>query len=387
MCGASMREGDRDTGWHNRVAIMPQRIATGVLTSAIEAAIAYLQRSIGSAGVFRYKLDPNEPGEGFEGQYNLIRHAGVACCLLDHALRCQDARSVQTGEAALLYLLRQQGDVVMESGRCRAIFDKDVAKLGATALASVALGFAIRNGLAVGDGEDAELFGRYLMSQQNDDGRFNSLYFRHGQDFRVFESIYYPGETILALSTLADVTHTEELAESAVRGALFLARRYAQLPVDELPADHWLLIAIEDLEAQGFHSQELCWCASRIAAGIVRAKNAGPESETYATWGSDEGFCQAATRAEGLGAAAKLAYQHGFVSEAKELSVVLEQAVLHCLRCQVLGRNKNGSPADGFGGFTRVRGGGVIRMDYVQHGIGALYAALDVRQRLFPEGR
>ena len=63
-----------------------------------------------------------------------------------------------------------------------------------------------------------------------------------------FESLYYPGEATLRLTMLYEADHDEKwLATAAMKGVSQLVVSRRTVAKAKLPADHWLMIAIDRL--------------------------------------------------------------------------------------------------------------------------------------------
>jgi hypothetical protein len=355
------------------------------IENAIATALAFLVRFCNQEGMFRYKIDLRRPAERQDGRYNLIRHAGVVCCLFTLGQKSGDQDILGAGRRGLEYGLRFRKEVELEGKASCAIFSDDIVKLGATGLTLAALTLKNSGDLSSEEVSIAEALGDYLISQQEESGRFRSLYFKDMKDFRPFESEYYPGEAILALSMLAHCTKAEKYRTAAVRGAQWLAEKYSRLPLDRIPADHWLLIAIEHLDSVERTSPALSQCAARIAEAILSSARCDQDRK-YIFWDAKRSLCPAATRAEGLGAAVKLAFRHGFIKDACRLFWVLERAVAHILTCQVGERHIEIRPElEAMRGvFVKAPGSNRVRMDYIQHAVGAASVLLEARALLAP---
>src|SRR5262249_25267739 len=146
---------------------------------------------------------------------------------------------------AMMKWVRVQKDHNFEA----IVYEKEVAKLGASALATIAI---LKHREVTGEDrwmDHAEAFARFLLYQQQENGRFDSKYFFGNPSSENFESIYYPGEAILALTRMQAV-HPEDpqWERTASLGAKWLITvRDAGKKIPELTHDHWLLIATNEL--------------------------------------------------------------------------------------------------------------------------------------------
>src|SRR6185503_18126721 len=125
----------------------------------------------------------------------------------------------------------------------------DDAVLGATGLGVVALLAA--DGLEPGaiPASTLRALGRFLVFMQRPDGSFNSTYNASTGPTNRFDSLYYPGEAILALAQLAAWDHEARWRDAAMRGIRYLATSRAGQ--SDVPSDNWALVATQELLEQG----------------------------------------------------------------------------------------------------------------------------------------
>jgi len=160
------------------------------------------------------------------------------------------------------------------AGFAAVVSPDEEAKLGGAALALLALvelHEAGGGGVLDGSAWDGQLprLARFLLFQQGEDGRFASKYFYGEPDPEPFESIYYPGEAILALMRLHQLDREPRWLAAARRGADWLIDvRDAGKSTRDLPHDHWLLMALEELHDETGDERYLEH-AERIAGAIV----------------------------------------------------------------------------------------------------------------------
>jgi hypothetical protein len=254
------------------------------------------------------------------------------------------------------------------------VYEYGVAKLGATALAVVAL---VKHIEVTGDAKwmnHAVKLGRFLLLQQQKDGRFESKYFFDREKEGSFESIYYPGEAVLALTRLQLIAASEDgWAGAAERGVEWLVNvRDAKRQDADLPHDHWLLIAMNELYPLTRNQKHLAH-VKRIADSIVKAQRM---SSDYPDWiGSyynPPRSTPTATRAEGLVAMWYLAGKAHLPRDA--YLETLKRAAAFQMRCQINSTNNLYLPRPdvALGGFRRALDDWEIRIDYVQHDISSL---------------
>lgn len=347
-------------------------------------ALDYLASSVLETGYFVYRRNI-ESGLVSTLNYNLIRHAGCTLALLE----ATDSENTRHGDSALRALntcLAYRRSTNSGDDSCLAIVENGTAKLGATALCLAALVEQLKIDQKDSRSQSeahqiARAFGNHLLAQQDGDGRFQSLCFLESKP-RPFESLYYPGEAILALTRLAHITGLERYLDGARKGATYLAKQYVKREPEDLPADHWLMLAIGELDFL-LPDELLRETVVRLGEAIaISATVTDDESEAF--WGPDARLCPAATRAEGLGVAVKIALRIGHSDKAFKLLKLLEQTLAFCLSCQVNEANSLAWPNAqvALGGFRDSWKKPLVRIDYVQHGIGAINALLGARREL-----
>lgn len=355
------------------------------LLASVVAGAEYLLRHQRPDGNFGYNYLAKE--DAYDDDYNLLRHAGTCYALLEvyQATGREDfLTAARRGIEALLEHVRgprpEDADAAFEA----IVSPDEEAKLGGAALAILAL---VEHQRATGDSRwqaQAERLARFLLFQQREDagnvGRFHSKYFYGPPDPEPFESIYYPGEAILALARLSRLSGRPEHLEAARRGAAWLVEvRDADKSTADLPHDHWLLMALAELDEL---TGEARWRshAERIARAIVEAQRL---SSSHPDWiGSfydPPRSTPTATRAEALVAMVRLADRSGLSAE-PYLAALRRMAVFQ-LRCQLTPESAMylARPDRAVGGFRRSLTDWEIRIDYVQHNLSAL---LGLRARL-----
>src|SRR5262245_65377596 len=90
---------------------------------------------------------------------------------------------------------------------------------------------------------------------QRKDGSFDSRYRVKVEDPHGIASLYYPGEAMLGLMRLYRLNGDKRLLEASRRGARFLID--SQRKLEKLPADAWLMQALEDRKSTRLNSSHL----------------------------------------------------------------------------------------------------------------------------------
>jgi hypothetical protein len=348
---------------------------------SLRAAVGYLCRRCGPTGRFDYLYDCRT--DEIRQSYNLLRHAGTTmelCRLVGSAFDEGDLRP--TAERSWAYL--QTFVVGCERGgvQCACLVEEGIAKLGGTALALMALTERGRTGQA--SDSDRALSTRlaaYLGSQQRESGEFIcKAHFASGEEIP-FKSAYYPGESILALCAAFRMTGESTYLERAVRGIHFLLSPHS----DEAPdgsqfSDHWIMKSIAELDVLS-PGPEWGQHMRRLSIPLVESAQAHPGS-----WLADAPTAAIATRLECLCAALTIELRHGDRAHALALVNVILAGLAVCYERQV---GNDGAPfrsnSNAHGGFVRSLLHSTVRIDYVQHVIGASIGLIE--QLFIPDFR
>ena len=313
--------------------------------------------------------------DSVDDDYNLLRHAGACYALSELAGATGDERYSQAARRGIEALLETAAPPKPE--HAQADFEAIVspgqeAKLGGAALAILAI---LEYQRASGDETllgRARSLARFLVHQQEASGRFHSKYFYGAPDPEPFESIYYPGEAILALTRLHRVDQDELWLKTARQGADWLIKvRDSGKTVEELPHDHWLLMGLDELQL--LTGDELYASHSaKIAQAIVGAQRRQSRNVDWiGSFYDPPRSTPTATRAEGLVASYRLARRLG-ADVRPQLEALMRMAAFQ-RRCQFSPENTLYLPRPdrALGGFRRSLTHWEIRIDYVQHNLSA----------------
>lgn len=351
----------------------------------------YLRSHQNADGSFVYSYNPKRHEE--DDDDNLLRRAGTCFSLVqlhrvDRETPHLDSDGAQPsylevarrGLAALLDDYTRPIDWLGEDGKVEALVSPgDELKLGGSALLLLAL---MEYQAVSGDRQwqvRAQNLARYLASQQEEDGHFISKISITGKRFD-FESGYYPGEAILALTRLHEMDGDRRWLDVAVRGADWLIEvRDAGKETSQLAHDHWLLMGLEALfrlrgdAAHGAH-------AGRIAQAIVEAQRLDHRHlDWVGSFYDPPRSTPTATRGEALVAMVALTHQkqqdpRPYVEALLRMAAFQRRCQLNDVSAMYLQR-----PDLAVGGFRRSLTHYEIRIDYVQHNISSL---LGLRQIL-----
>jgi hypothetical protein len=308
-------------------ALLPEPPVTGErLVAAAALGGRYLVTHQNGDGRFDYEIDASTGMS--TGGYNILRHAGTTYALLQlHRQRASigsaddlDAALLSAGDQGLQWLTTRTEDDPHDASRA-FVEDGKKVKLGGSALALLAMveRLAIPNP-PPGLRETAGKLARFLVAQQDENGRFASYatpspdHVDEGRD-----SIYYPGEAVLALARFdaiaGDDAHPWRAA--AEHGARYLVNdRHRALGLRvRVPVDAWLVLAIEELDREQGRGRladddELLAHAQRITRQIMREMHTAntvplPMRGARADYGFGS-LISIGSRMEALGAAAAL---------------------------------------------------------------------------------
>lgn len=342
----------------------------------------YLRRHQEADGSFDYAYAPKR--DEVDDDDNLLRRAGTCYSLIElHRAAPAETQGefgqptfLEVARRGLAALLDRHTQAValpgMEPSVEAVISPGDELKLGGSALLALAL---VEYQNVSGDSgwlPRVQNLARFLVSQQEEDGHFVSKISLEGRRFD-FESGYYPGEAILALTRLHRLDGDPRWLEVARRGADWLIQvRDGDKTTAELAHDHWLLMALDALdelsgdEVYGQH-------AGRIAQAILDAqRKTAPHLDWVGSFYDPPRSTPTATRAEALVAMHRLARRQGRATR-PYLESLLRMAAFQ-RRCQLdeVSAMYLPRPDLAVGGFRRGLTHFEIRIDYVQHNVSAL---------------
>jgi hypothetical protein len=386
--------------------------------AAAERGFAWLQRAQKADGSFRYCYYPYADRYS-TSKYNIVRHAGTAFSLFGH-LRLTGteggaaaAASFRAGERALDYLKT----VAVEDKRFRFTYvpDGKRIKLGAAALALVALCERERAG---GDDSNRKLMSslaRFILNQQTPEGEFLSHYDAvKGKPIKKFVSLYYPGEALLGLLRLYKLTGKtdKELLASCHRGAAYLIKFERRQAMDNLekrvkageiyPPDAWFMQALEELievDPKPDYARHLFNLADCMTAGQFTAVGGKKPAWGEATMFPDllgaidesdpPSACATGARCEGLVSALRVARKLKKKSNARIYAKALGLSARFVAQNQYHAHNAYplASPAKAMGGFRLGPLNCSIRIDYVQHCSAFLLEWSKLQEEPAPGGR
>ena len=352
------------------LAATRQDVTRARLTTAARSGGDYLLRMQRPDGSFHYYYNAAE--DRFEQRtYNMVRHAGTALSLLELYSSTRDIRYLDAGRRAARFLETRFHPVPGRDAMYVLDYDRK-AKLGANGLALVALTKLLALDPKSNARATSQRLANLILMLQRKDGSFHTRYRLQPNDPAGIASLYYPGEAILGLARLYDVTRDKRLLVAARRGADFLIA--SQRAMRTLPADAWLMQALEALYNIG-HEKHYAEHALALAGAMISEQYTDEDSDGYAG-GFGPGpprVTPAASRAEGLVAAYRLARSSGD-ARASSIAAALKASARFQLTQQFTSENNASArnPARAAGGFFEGSTEPFVRIDFVQHNISSL---------------
>jgi hypothetical protein len=345
-------------------AVGPARIA-----GAVDNGARYLLRSLQPDGRFTYSYFADS--DSTEDTYNIVRHAGTVYALLSW-LRERNAGSEAEGvRPAITYLSRAVGACDGQSGRPLCVVEDGRTKVGANALAILALVeferlthdttySAVATGLA-----------ERLVSIQSTTGQFRN----HVAPYPVSVTdepstvVYYDAQASLALAVLGAHMGDRRLLESAGRGIRWAVYRGTSDVLDDVHQYHWLLYAI-DAWHTALQDTTFVAPARTMVDRIVRSQRTWTlRPADIGTYGNDHGSAVTATKIEGL-----MAAHHTFrqAKDARYATLARRSAQLGAhvlLDAQITPDDLLSirNPGRALGGVGATPNNPHVRIDYVQH--------------------
>lgn len=354
---------------------------------ARDAAAGYLVRHLSKSGRFDYL----RRHKGSKKKYNLLRHAGAIYSLLQYNAQQGSPEVEEAILRASRYLKAEYIRAPADQPELLAAFSRPVeegvvagtAKLGGAGLALIALCGSHQIDKSVVTLKELQALGAFIVFMQKEDGSFHSKYIEKVGYDRKFNSLYYPGEAMLALTKLYEIDKDKRWLEAGLKTAKQLVS--SREGVDRPPADHWMMIAgspllnlYEDIEIPPIAQEDLRDHLGLLGRNMMKAqrrhrKTAMPQER--GRFGRESRSTPTATRLEGM--ISLLQIQRSVSEEEPGLPEAIQAGLAFLLRCQIkeAGSNHGGMPRS----CAHTAGQGKrdleIRIDYVQHYLSALLSA------------
>ena len=346
-----------------------------MLLEAARAGGDYLVRMQKPDGSFHYYYDA--ASDRFESRrYNIIRHAGATLSLLELYKTTGGARYLESARRAVKFLKTRFRRAPARNTIYVLDFDGK-AKLGASGLALVVLATQVRFDPKFADRKSATGLAHQILAMQRKDGSFETRVRIQENDPSSPDSLYYPGEAMLGLIRLFALNHDKQLLQAAKRAADFLIE--SQRKLDSLPADAWLMQALEALHSVD-HEKKYADHIIALAEAIIADQYTAADREDYGGFGPGAPRATpTASRAEGLVAAYRVARSIND-PRASKIAASLQASAGFQLTQQFTSRNSKSLPnsSRAAGGFRESLTSMRVRIDFVQHNISSLLGIADV---------
>ena len=334
----------------------------------------YIVRVQKADGSFFYYYDA--ASDRFESRrYNIIRHAGATLSLLELYKATGRARYLESARRAMRFLKTRFRRAPARNTIYVLDFDGK-AKLGANGLALVVLATQVELDPKFSDRKSATGLANQILAMQRKDGSFETRVRIQEDDPSGPDSLYYPGESMLGLIRLFAMNHDTKLLQAAKRAADFLIE--SQRKLDSLPADAWLMQALEALYSIG-REKKYADHTIALAEAMIAEQYAEPENYAGGFGPGPPRATPAASRAEGLVLAYRIARS---ISDprASKIAASLEASARFQLAQQFTSRNSESlpNPSRAAGGFRESLASMRVRIDFVQHNISSLLGIADV---------
>jgi hypothetical protein len=362
------------------------------LLGATQAAALYLRGMVHPDGQLTYRIEL-KTGKSVSS-YNIVRHAGAIYALCQFETKFHDPQTQDAIIRASQFLLSSSVFALPEfnaSGESMsAVFSIPTvshdaslihAPLGATGLGLVALLKAEEIVPGIISAENLNRLGNFLVFMQNKDGSFYDVYAPKGGRKKTVNSLYYPGETIYALTLLYKKDHNPKWLKSAINGMNYLAQSRANLP--QVPADNWALIATEELMSVRDHlppeviplwiSHAVQICRSDIAGQILDPN----KIRLYGGYTSTGRTTQTSARLEGLLSALNFLPPEQ-IELKNQLLDSIKLGIDFVMRAQIQTGTYRGAVPDSQPPPTGTPETREVQIDYVQHALSAFLRYGDV---------
>jgi hypothetical protein len=339
----------------------------------------YLKRAVNTDGTFNYVYYPHFNKNADD--YNLLRHAGTAYAMTElYEITGDDKllEKIKLAHTHLLSLMDGPNDRDKALGKnFQALYHpkKKEAKAGGAALCLIA--FA-KYTTVTGDKQHLPLMqdlARFIQNQTEENGHLISKYFKKPPaKIKDFDSIYYPGECVLALTRLYQIDGNKAWIETADKLVGFMVHiRDASLSIERLPHDHWLCIALNELIPILGGNEDYEKHAFKIGESIYRMmRKDGPDPEWVGSFYKPPRSTPSATRNEGVIALFRLADQlNQPTTKWYETARTIAGFDLRMQFTDMTGMFFK-HPDKAKGAYPRSFVNPEIRIDYVQHNLSAL---------------
>jgi hypothetical protein len=340
------------------------------LSVSISASLQYLRRHLSTSGRFNYIYDAES--DLISTRYNIVRHAGTVGAVA-HLLNTSfdDGCLGESCESMLKYLSTYMNEISINDNKYMCITSKNAVKLGASALSLVAYAVLMqKRGQRGIEGDILSKLAEFILSQQRPDGTFVSKRYIVSGEVSPFESVYYPGQAILALLFAFRITKEPRYLAGAFAGARARLQLRRNRGLDTSQVDHWFMIALSEMQSIDGNP---CWADSlrNIALDSLNWLRQGSANRRLEL--DNATTTELATHAEGMIAAFQADRRMYSQRGVTDLRVALSAIVRCVLDRQITRERFPHLNARGDGGFIQTKCSSKVRIDYVQHALAAAF--------------
>jgi hypothetical protein len=322
----------------------------------------YLLSSIRDNGQFVYEIDALNGAT--RSDYNILRHAGALYALYQWTSLTGNHDNMTRMEPAMAYLVRQIKPLdEQHAPNLLCVVEDGEAKLGGAALTILAL---LERFKVSPRSEDVALMrglGAFILWMQESNGKFRSKYRVQKDRFSNFESVYYSGETLLALARLYVIDPDPVWLHAIRMGTLYLLKNPVGHQKLSRGHNHWFVLALSEIYT--IIPQPILYAEfSLIVEDTIQStrsimNGAAGVNGTYSS-------VSLATRGESLVAAIGLELSLNNSQKLAALLALTKEVLVYCLQFQV-DLSLSDDPFGVHGGIRKSRSDDGIRIDYVQH--------------------
>ena len=223
---------------------------SGEIDEAIERAHNYLNEQISADGKFIYNrhLDHNIQ---LQPDYNIPRHLGSIYSLVmmdDYRAGSMDdikvASSIRFIKENTFEKNHDARMAIWTTARLTADGEGgDLMKLGSAGMALISFAPLVDRFPDIISRDLLKQIGNSIIHFQKTDGEFHSIMYRDGSFEKGWKSLFYPGQAIFGLFELFRITEEEKYLDAAIKSLLYLESSRKNISSEDMPADHWSLIA------------------------------------------------------------------------------------------------------------------------------------------------
>jgi hypothetical protein len=393
------------------VFIISSLLATGIyifylqntrdeIDEAIERAHNYLNEQISADGQFIYRRHIDQDIR-LQPDYNILRHLGAVYSLLmmnDYRPGSMNdikvASSIRFIKENAFEKFHANGVAIWTTARLTANGeDADLMKLGSAGLALISLAPLVDRFPDIISRDLLKQIGNTIIYFQKPDGEFHSLMYRDGSFEKGWKSLFYPGQAIFGLFELFRITQEKKYLDAAIKSLLYLESSRKNISSEDMPADHWSLIAsAKILGYDGVDNeikQRILSHAEKVVRSIISLQIKQSRYESLIGGFSLKGeITPTSTKVEGLNAIYPYLSDRELMRQTKSC---MDLAIDFILRSQIREAPFQGAwsramtrydirpdKMDRTEGFIdrkrreHNKAAGEIRIDYVQHALSAL---------------